>query len=235
MGCNCFDFDRKAMSNMIIAPSILSANFAKLGEECEHVLASGADWIHIDVMDQHYVPNLTVGPLVVKALRNHLPNAFLDTHLMIEPVDPLVSTFAESGSSLISFHPEASRHVDRTIRLIQHAGVKVGLVLNPATPLSVLDYTLPMLDLVLLMSVNPGFGGQSFLPHTLEKIKAVRARIDAQINAGGQKVILQIDGGITKDNIGDCAKAGADAFVSGTAIFGNGDYANAIRHLRASI
>lgn len=216
------------MSTTIIAPSILSADFARLGAECQNVLAAGADWIHIDAMDGHYVPNLTIGPVVVKSLRKALPHAFFDAHLMIEPVDPLVAAFAEAGADLICFHPEASRHVDRTIRLIQSTGAKVGLALNPATPISVLEHTLPMLDMVLLMSVNPGFGGQSFMPHVLIKAET----ISRQIKQLGKEIILQIDGGITPATIGAAARAGINAFVAGTAVFGRQDYSQAIAELR---
>jgi ribulose-phosphate 3-epimerase len=210
-----------------IAPSILSADFARLGEEVKAVERAGADLIHFDVMDNHYVPNLTVGPLVCAALRPHatLP---LDVHLMVTPVDSLVAPFAKAGAGIISFHPEASEHVDRTISLIKEHGCKAGLVLNPATPLSCLDYTLEKLDLVLLMSVNPGFGGQQFIPSVLPKIAEVRKRIDKS----GKPVWLEVDGGIKTDNIADVARAGADTFVAGSAIFGSKDYAATIRDMR---
>ena len=214
-----------------IAPSILSADFARLGAEVEAVLAAGADLIHFDVMDNHYVPNLTVGPLVCEALRKHGITAPIDVHLMVRPVDRLVADFAKAGATWISFHPEASDHVDRTIALIRDHGCKPGLVLNPATPLAWLDHTLPQLDLVLLMSVNPGFGGQAFIPATLDKIRAVRERI----RAGGRDVRLEVDGGIKVDNIGAVAAAGADTFVAGSAIFGSGDYAATVRAMRAAI
>lgn len=214
-----------------IAPSILSADFARLGAEVEAVLGAGADLIHFDVMDNHYVPNLTVGPLVCEALRKHGITAPIDVHLMVRPVDRLVEDFAKAGATWISFHPEASDHVDRTIALIRALGCKPGLVLNPATPLSWLDHTLPQLDLVLLMSVNPGFGGQAFIPGTLEKIRAVRERI----RAGGRAVRLEVDGGIKVDNIGAVAAAGADTFVAGSAIFGSRDYAATVRAMRAAI
>jgi ribulose-phosphate 3-epimerase len=214
-----------------IAPSILSADFARLGAEVEAVLAAGADLIHFDVMDNHYVPNLTVGPLVCEALRKHGISAPIDVHLMVRPVDRLVSDFAKAGATWISFHPEASDHVDRTIALIREHGCKPGLVLNPATSLAWLDHTLPQLDLVLLMSVNPGFGGQAFIPTTLEKIRAVRERI----RAGGRDIRLEVDGGIKVDNIGAVAAAGADTFVAGSAIFGSGDYAATVRAMRAAI
>src|SRR3954465_6402026 len=210
-----------------IAPSILSADFARLGDEVRAVAAAGADLIHFDVMDNHYVPNLTVGPVVCAALRPHVKLP-LDVHLMVKPVDPLVADFAKAGASIISFHPEASEHVDRTISLIKENGCKAGLVLNPATPLSWLDYTLEKLDLVLLMSVNPGFGGQQFIPSVLPKIAEVRKRIAAS----GKPVWLEVDGGIKTDNIADVARAGADTFVAGSAIFGSKDYAATIREMR---
>ena len=219
----------------VIAPSILSANFAALGADVDAVLAAGADWVHFDVMDNHYVPNLTIGPLVCEALRGHGIKAPIDVHLMVEPVDRLVPDFAKAGATLISFHPEASRHVDRTIGLIREQGCQVGLVLNPATPLAWLDHTLPQLDLVLLMSVNPGFGGQKFIPSALEKLRAVRQRIDAQVAAGGRAVRLEIDGGVKADNIGAIAAAGADTFVAGSAIFGARDYGAVIAAMRAAI
>ena len=215
----------------IIAPSILSANFAKLGEEVDAVLAAGADWVHFDVMDNHYVPNLTIGPLVCEALRKHGVTAPIDVHLMVKPVDRIIPDFAKAGASLISFHPEASEHVDRTIGLIKEQGCQAGLVLNPATPLNVLDHVLDKLDLVLIMSVNPGFGGQAFIPHALDKIRGVRERI----RESGRLVRLEVDGGVKVDNIGAVAAAGADAFVAGSAIFGAGDYTDVIRRMRAEI
>ena len=222
--------------NSVIAPSILSANFARLGEEVDNVLAAGADWVHFDVMDNHYVPNLTIGPLVCEALRRHGITAPIDVHLMVEPVDRIVPDFAKAGASLISFHPEASRHVHRTIQLIKAEGCQAGLVLNPATPVEVLDYVLEELDLVLLMSVNPGFGGQAFIPSALDKLRAVRQRIDAiGKRIPGKHVRLEIDGGVKPDNIGEIAKAGADAFVAGSAIFGKPDYAAVIAQMRAEI
>jgi ribulose-phosphate 3-epimerase len=214
-----------------IAPSILSADFARLGEEVEAVLAAGADLVHFDVMDNHYVPNLTIGPLVCAALRKHGIQAPIDVHLMIEPVDRIVPDFAAAGATYISFHPEASRHVDRTIDLIREHGCKPGLVFNPATPLTYLDYTLPKLDLVLLMSVNPGFGGQQFIGSALDKLTEARRRIDAL----GRAVRLEIDGGVKVDNIGEIARAGADTFVAGSAIFGSADYAATIRAMRARL
>ena len=215
----------------VIAPSILSANFAKLGEEVDNVLAAGADWVHFDVMDNHYVPNPTIGPLVCEALRKHGVTAPIDVHLMVEPVDRIVPDFAKAGASIISFHPEASKHVHRTIQLIKSEGCQAGLVLNPATPLEVLDYVLEELDLVLLMSVNPGFGGQGFIPSALDKLRKVRAMIDAT----GKPIRLEIDGGVKPDNIGAIAAAGADAFVAGSAIFGKPDYAAVIASMRAAI
>ena len=214
-----------------IAPSILSANFAKLGEEVESVLRAGADVIHFDVMDNHYVPNLTIGPLVCEALRKHGISAPIDVHLMVSPVDRIIPDFAAAGATYISFHPEATEHVDRTIELIREHGCKPGLVFNPATPLDYLDYTLEKLDLVLLMSVNPGFGGQKFIPTALRKLREARERIDAS----GRNVRLEIDGGVKVDNIGEIARAGADMFVAGSAIFGSKDYAATIKAMRKEI
>ncbi|MDH5831793.1 ribulose-phosphate 3-epimerase [Luteimonas sp. M1R5S18] len=219
------------MQAPVIAPSILSADFARLGEEVDRVLAAGADWVHFDVMDNHYVPNLTIGPLVCEALRRHGVTAPIDVHLMVEPVDRLVPDFAKAGATLISFHPEASRHVHRTIQLIRGEGCQAGLVLNPATPLDVLDHVLEDLDLVLLMSVNPGFGGQAFIPSALDKLRGVRERIDAT----GRPIRLEIDGGVKPDNVGAIAAAGADTFVAGSAIFGQPDYAQVISAMRAAI
>ncbi|TDK24312.1 ribulose-phosphate 3-epimerase [Luteimonas aestuarii] len=219
------------MSDCLIAPSILSANFAKLGEEVDDVLAAGADWVHFDVMDNHYVPNLTIGPLVCEALRKHGVTAPIDVHLMVEPVDRIVPDFGKAGASLISFHPEASAHVHRTIQLIKSHGCQAGLVLNPATPVEVLDWVLEDLDLVLLMSVNPGFGGQGFIPSALDKLRKVRARIDAS----GKPIRLEIDGGVKPDNIGQIAAAGADTFVAGSAIFGQPDYKAVIDRMRAEV
>jgi ribulose-phosphate 3-epimerase len=213
-----------------IAPSILSADFARLGDEVRAVERAGADLIHFDVMDNHYVPNLTVGPLVCAALKPHV-SVPLDVHLMVKPVDAIVPQFAKAGAGIISFHPEASEHVDRTIALIKEHGCKAGLVLNPATPVSWLDHTLDKLDLVLLMSVNPGFGGQQFISSVLPKIKEVRRRIDAL----KKDIWLEVDGGVKTDNIGDIARAGADTFVAGSAIFGSKDYAATIRDMRARL
>ena len=215
----------------IIAPSILSANFARLGEEVDAVVAAGAEWIHFDVMDNHYVPNLTIGPLVCEALRKHGVSAPIDVHLMVKPVDRIVPDFARAGASLISFHPEASEHVDRTIQLIKDSGCKAGLVFNPATPLSYLDYVLDKLDLVLVMSVNPGFGGQSFIPSALDKLRRVREMIDAS----GRAIRLEVDGGVKPSNIGEIARAGADTFVAGSAVFNETDYAAVIARMHAAI
>jgi ribulose-phosphate 3-epimerase len=214
-----------------IAPSILSADFARLGEEVTSVLAAGADVVHFDVMDNHYVPNLTIGPLVCEALRKHGVTAPIDVHLMVKPVDRIIPDFAKAGATFISFHPEASEHVDRTIALIREQGCKPGLVFNPGTPLSWLDHTLGQLDLVLIMSVNPGFGGQSFIPGALDKLREVRRRIDAS----GRAIRLEVDGGVKADNIGAIAAAGADTFVSGSAIFGAKDYAQVIGAMRGNI
>jgi ribulose-phosphate 3-epimerase len=214
-----------------IAPSILSANFARLGAEVDAVLAAGADIVHFDVMDNHYVPNLTIGPLVCEALRNHGVKAPIDVHLMVRPVDRIIPDFAKAGATYITFHPEASEHVDRTIALIRESGCRPGLVFNPATPLDWLDYTLEKLDMVLLMSVNPGFGGQKFIDGVLPKITAVRRRVQAS----GREVRIEVDGGIKADNIAAVARAGADTFVAGSAIFGSGDYVATIGKLRAGI
>jgi ribulose-phosphate 3-epimerase len=218
-----------------IAPSILSADFARLGEEVDAVLAAGADVVHFDVMDNHYVPNLTVGPLVCEALRKHGVQAPIDVHLMVKPVDRIVPDFAQAGAAIISFHPEASEHVDRTIGLIHDSGCKAGLVFNPATPLDWLMHTIDRLDLVLIMSVNPGFGGQSFIPHALEKLRAARKLVDAAMQRSGREILLEVDGGVKTDNIAAIAAAGADTFVAGSAIFGQKDYVATIARMRAAL
>ncbi len=217
-----------------IAPSILSADFARLGDEVRAVVDAGADLIHFDVMDNHYVPNLTVGPLVCRALKPHV-SVPIDVHLMVTPVDTLASAFAEAGAAIISFHPEATFHVDRTIELIHEHGCKAGLAINPATPLDCLDHVLDKLDVVLIMSVNPGFGGQSFIDEALNKIRLVRARIDAVVARTGREIRLEVDGGVKVDNIGSIARAGADRFVAGSAIFGSGDYAGTMAAMRAEV
>ncbi|WP_419149384.1 ribulose-phosphate 3-epimerase [Pseudoalteromonas 'SMAR'] len=219
------------MSDFLIAPSILSADFARLGEEVEQVLAAGADVVHFDVMDNHYVPNLTIGPMVCQALRDYGISAPIDVHLMVKPVDSLIPEFAKAGASIITFHPEASEHIDRSLALIKDAGCKAGLVFNPGTPLHYLDHVMDKIDQVLLMSVNPGFGGQSFIPHTLEKLKEARARIDAS----GRDIRLEVDGGIKVDNIAEVAAAGADMFVAGSAIFNQPDYKAVIDAMRAQL
>jgi ribulose-phosphate 3-epimerase len=222
------------MRNCQIAPSILSADFARLGDEVRAVIAAGADLIHFDVMDNHYVPNLTIGPLVCQALKP-IATVPIDVHLMVKPVDRIVPDFAKAGAAIISFHPEASEHVDRTIALIHDSGCKAGLVLNPATPVNCLDHVLDKLDLVLIMSVNPGFGGQSFIPETMNKLALVRARIDDEQARTGREIRLEVDGGVKTDNIAAIAKAGADTFVAGSAIFGTKDYAGTIAAMRAAV
>ncbi|MGJ8664590.1 MAG: ribulose-phosphate 3-epimerase [Marinicella sp.] len=219
------------MSDFIIAPSILSADFARLGEDTQAVLDAGADWVHFDVMDNHYVPNLTIGPLVLEALRKYGVTAPIDVHLMVKPVDRVIGDFAQAGASMITFHPEASEHIDRSLALIKEGGCQAGLVLNPATPVHVLEHVMDKLDMILLMSVNPGFGGQSFIPNTLDKLKTVRKMIENS----GRKIRLEVDGGVKVDNIGQIAKAGADTFVAGSAIFNSEDYANTITNMRKMI
>lgn len=219
------------MQPFAIAPSILSADFARLGEEVDKVLAAGADMVHFDVMDNHYVPNLTIGPMVCKALRNYGVTAPIDVHLMVKPVDRLIGDFIEAGATDITFHPEASEHIDRSLQLIKDGGCRAGLVFNPATSLDVLKYVMDKIDMVLLMSVNPGFGGQKFIPGTLDKLREARALIDAS----GRPIRLEIDGGVNVKNIGEIARAGADTFVAGSAIFGQPDYAAVIQAMRAEL
>ena len=220
-----------------LAPSILSADFSRLGEEVRAIEAAGCDLVHFDVMDNHYVPNLTIGPLVCEAIRPHV-SIPIDVHLMVEPVDAIIPLFAKAGANIITFHPEASKHVDRSLAMIRELGCTAGLVLNPATPLSVLDHVMDKLDMILLMSVNPGFGGQKFIPSTLDKLRAVRARIDAHVAAGGQPIWLEVDGGVKTDNIREIAQAGADTFVAGSAVFGapdaDGGYKTIMQALRTA-
>ncbi len=223
-----------ALPTARIAPSILSADFARLGEEVRNVVAAGADWIHFDVMDNHYVPNLTIGPMVCEAIRPHV-GVPIDVHLMVEPVDSIIPMFAKAGANVITFHPEASRHVDRSLALIRDQGCKAGLVFNPATPLDWLTHVMHKVDIILLMSVNPGFGGQSFIPETLNKLRAARKLIDAHVHAGGQAIALEVDGGVKADNIRDIRAAGADTFVAGSAIFGQPDYRAVIDAMRTQI
>jgi len=219
------------MADFLIAPSILAADFARLGEEVEHVIASGADVVHFDVMDNHYVPNLTIGPMVCKALRDYGVTAPIDVHLMVKPVDHMISEFLKAGASYITFHPEASEHIDRSLQMIREGGAKAGLVFNPATPLHYLDHVMDKLDIILLMSVNPGFGGQKFIPSTLDKLRLVREKIDAS----GLDIRLEVDGGVGVANIADIARAGADTFVAGSAIFNTPDYAATIAQMRAEL
>ena len=222
------------MTHYRIAPSILSADFARLGEEVQRVIAAGADWIHFDVMDNHYVPNLTFGPMVCAALKPYA-TVPLDVHLMVEPVDEMIQAFAKAGADIITFHPEASRHIDRSLGLIRDSGCRAGLVLNPATPVYVLEHVLDKLDVVLLMSVNPGFGGQKFIPHTLEKIEQVRSLTDLYAAESGRRILIEVDGGIKADNIAEIAAAGADTFVAGSAIFNQPDYAAVIAEMRRQL
>lgn len=221
----------ETMQKYLIAPSILSADFARLGEDVDSVLSAGADVVHFDVMDNHYVPNLTIGPMVCKALRDYGVTAPIDVHLMVKPVDSLIPLFAEAGASIITFHPEASEHIDRTLQLIKDHGCQTGLVFNPATSLSYLEHVIDKLDVILLMSVNPGFGGQSFIPHTLEKLRLARKIIDDS----GRSIRLEVDGGIKVDNIAAAAEAGADMFVAGSAIFNQPDYKTVIDQMRAQL
>jgi len=224
--------------NYRIAPSILSADFARLGDEVKAVVAAGSDWIHFDVMDNHYVPNLTIGPLVCEAIRPHV-DVPIDVHLMVKPVDRIVPDFAKAGANVITFHPEASEHIDRTLSLIRECGCKAGLVFNPATPLDLMNHVMDKLDLVLLMSVNPGFGGQKFIPQALAKLRLVRAKVDEYRATTGREILVEIDGGVKADNIAEIARAGADTFVAGSAVFGardaDGGYRGVLKQLRSAL
>lgn len=229
------EYNTREASRIRIAPSILSADFARLGQEIEQVIAAGADWIHFDVMDNHFVPNLTIGPMVCEAIKPYAGDTPIDVHLMVEPVDAIVPIFAKAGANIITFHPEASHHIDRTLSLIRDQGCSAGLVFNPATPLEYMDYVMDKLDVVLLMSVNPGFGGQSFLPSAYKKIAETRKRIDAYREESGRDIFLEVDGGVKLDNIAQVYAAGADTFVAGSAIFGAPNYKEVISEMRSKI
>lgn len=229
------EYNTREASRIRIAPSILSADFARLGQEIEQVIAAGADWIHFDVMDNHFVPNLTIGPMVCEAIKPYAGDTPIDVHLMVEPVDAIVPMFAKAGANIITFHPEASRHIDRTLSLIRDQGCSAGLVFNPATPLEYMDYVMDKLDVVLLMSVNPGFGGQSFLPSAYKKIADARKRLDAYREESGRDIFLEVDGGVKLDNIAQIYATGADTFVAGSAIFGAANYNEVISEMRSKI
>lgn len=229
------EYNTREASRIRIAPSILSADFARLGQEIEQVIAAGADWIHFDVMDNHFVPNLTIGPMVCEAIKPYAGDTPIDVHLMVEPVDAIVPIFAKAGANIITFHPEASHHIDRTLSLIRDQGCSAGLVFNPATPLEYMDYVMDKLDVVLLMSVNPGFGGQSFLPSAYKKIAETRKRLDAYREESGRDIFLEVDGGVKLDNIAQVYAAGADTFVAGSAIFGAPNYKEVISEMRSKI